>query len=435
MSSFVPLRYYLPKTVVGVHARIHYVVVFDELGGHLEARSDLEVAPRVVADRDARCTTSVESGALESGAFAVEFTPDGLVGAIGAPLPPTPPGVLDTLPWSGRASQADVDGPAQGDAQELAQRATWTRAGALRVAFNRTHPRTAALIADLSARAEQFLAGMRMSDGPTEVETFGQALAIVERELAAADRMRREWIAGQGFEVRRGVWDLDLSGLVSLGEAVPPPRLPEDTPIPEGDAAVLAEQYGALLVVLDPGLSPVENTNVQMSDPERLNRVDEVVVRRSRPVTLVTYRRAPSGVGELAETGAEWVRDDALTQHLDIVDGASPLDVFAPQSPMFGDRPLQLVFHPDGSLRKFGAAAESAVGPSVAAPAPAGTSPTRMPEPAEVAAAAVEAARLQLALLNSSDEFTRLASTHAHGGELATLEQDARFAALRARRP
>lgn len=56
-----------------------------------------------------------------------------------------------------------------------------------------------------------------------------------------------------------------------------------------------------------------------------------------------------------------------------------------------------------------------------------------LPSRSAVAAAALEAARLQLALLQASDEFTRLAATHAHGGELTTLEQDTRFAALRSR--
>jgi Arc/MetJ-type ribon-helix-helix transcriptional regulator len=64
----------------------------------------------------------------------------------------------------------------------------------------------------------------------------------------------------------------------------------------------------------------------------------------------------------------------------------------------------------------------------------AGQADGAFPSRSDVAAAALEAARLQLALLQASDEFTRLAATHAHGGELATLEQDTRFAALRSRR-
>lgn len=435
MSSFVPLRYYLPTTVIGVRARIHYVVVFDELGGHLELRSDLEIAPRVTADRRARCTTRIEAGMLESNAFTVEFTANGLIGAIGTYTPGDPGGAPETTSRIGRASRIDVGPSAEADPHEIAQRATWTRPGALRAAFNRTHPRTAALIADLSARAEQFLAGMRMSDGPAEVETFGQALTIVERELAAADRMRREWVASQGFQVRCGSWELDLAQTVLRSDVTPPSRLPADTPVPGGDAAVLAEQYGALVVVFDPERARPEDADADL-DVHRLERVDEILIRRSRPAAIVAYRRAPAGVGEPAEAAGEWVRDDGLTQHLDVVDGVSDLDVLAPHARVFGDRPLRLAFHSDGSLRAFGVAAETvpagsgAVAGGVAA---AGTVPG--PDRAAVATAAIEAARLQLALLNASDEFTRLAATHAHGGELTTLEQDTRFATLRSQRP
>ena len=187
-------------------------MVFDGAGGHLEPRVEVRVRPQVVPDRTARCCTTLDAGVLESGSLGVHLTADGLIDAVGSHVTgavpastgavpastgivPAQPGIVPAQP----GAAASPFGTAAAEIAELAQRAAWTRPGSLRTAFDRSHRRTAALIADLSARAEQFLAGMRMGDGPAEVETFGSALAVVERELAAADRMRREWIAAQGL--------------------------------------------------------------------------------------------------------------------------------------------------------------------------------------------------------------------------------------------
>jgi hypothetical protein len=326
---------------------------------------------------------------------------------------------------------------------ELAHRATWTRPGALRDAFNHAHPRTAALIADLSARAEQFLAGMRMGDGPAEVEVFGSALVVVERELAAADRMRREWVAAQGFDVRDGRFEVDLADAVTVVEPLPD-RLPADTVVAPGGAEQLAGNYGLLVAVADPERADAgtatgaPGAGISGVGREGYDRVDELLVRQARPVTVAVYRRAPAVVsvpGTAAKADGEWLRDDALTQYLDAVDAGSPVDVVAPQSHLGGDRMQNVSFYPSGSVRTFGVF--SAAVPGAAVPPVAGEAflPARAgaPSRSDVAAAALEAAQLQLALLQASDEFTRLAATHAHGGELATLEQDARFAALRSR--
>jgi hypothetical protein len=464
MTSSVALRYYLPLTVLDVAAQVRYVVVFDGAGGHLEPRVEVRVTPQVVPDRTARCGTTLDAGALESGSLGVHLTADGLIDAVGshitgavpAPIGPvlSPPGTTAMPPGTTGMPPGTTDA----EISELAQRAAWTRPGSLRTAFDRSHRRTAALIADLSARAEQFLAGMRMGDGPAEVETFGSALAVVERELAAADRMRREWIAAQGFDVRSGRWDVDLGDAVTVvgspqGEL--PDLLPADIPVPAGPAQILARDYGVLLAVVDPhrddttGVAPTGAKSVAPTGAAReLDRVDEVLLRRPRPVTVVVYRRAPAGIGEAerfsvagdsAATEAReagWVRDDALTQHVEAVDGHSEIDTVAPQGRGGGEHALHLSFYPNGAIRSFGVSStQVVVGPALTAAAggAAELATNDVPSRTAVAAAALEAARLQLALLQASDEFTRLAATHAHGGELTTLEQDARFAALRSR--
>lgn len=434
MSSNVALRYYLPKTVLEVAAQVRYVVAFDTVGGHLEPRVELQVRPGVVPDRTARCCTNLDGAVLESASLGVHLNRDGLIEAVGSHVFAQPAGAGGPVTRTSAGTPPPSPESAAAEAADLAHRAAWTRPGSLRAAFDRTHPRTAALIADLSARAEQFLAGMRMGDGPAEVETFGSALAVVERELAAADRMRREWIAAQGFDVRSGRWDVDLTAATLVTEPLPE-RLPADTAVVSGVAQVLARDYGVLIALVDP-----ERSDRAPLSGKGLQQIDEILVRQPRPVTLAVYRRPAAGVDEPGVAAPvndrEWVRDDDLTMHLDAVDVHSPVDTLGPEGHLGGDRALHLSFHPAGSVRAFGVSSAAVVAGSAMSRFPgeaAAPEAPGVPTRSAVTSAALEAARLQLALLQASDEFTRLAATHAHGGEMATLEQDARFAALRTR--
>ena len=254
----------------------------------------------------------------------------------------------------------------------------------------------------------------------------------------------------KGFDVRSGRWDVDLGDAVAV---VGPPQgelpdlLPADTPVPAGPAQILARDYGVLLAVVDPDRTGTTDA-APTGAARELERVDEILLRRPRPVTVVVYRRAPAGIGEAegfsvagdsaaTEVGdAGWVRDDARTQHVEAVDGHSEIDTVAPQGRGGEEHALHLSFYPSGAIRSFGVSSTQVLVGAALTAAPGGTAELAMadvPNRTAVAAAALEAARLQLALLQASDEFTRLAATHAHGGELTTLEQDARFAALRSR--
>lgn len=371
MSSNVALRYYLPKTVLAVGAQVRYLVAFDSVGGHLEPRVEVRVTPRVVPDRTARCCTTLDAAVLESASLGVQLTPEGLIESVGSHISGQP--VSGGTGPTGRISSAGgVPTPESVAAvtADLARRTAWIRPGSLRLAFDRSHPRTAALIADLSARAEQFLAGMRMGDGPAEVEVFGSALAVVERELAAADRMRREWIAAQGFDLRSGQWEVDLSAAVQVSDPLPD-HLPADTPLPAGLAQLLARDFGVLIAVVDP--DRYEDADPATRGPQGLRQVDEILLRRPRPVTVAVYRRALASIGESSaassadaggsaadgsaadgsaavESGSdrEWVRDDILTQHLEAVDAHSTVDALGPEGHPGDGRALHLSLHPGG---------------------------------------------------------------------------------------
>lgn len=243
--------------------------------------------------------------------------------------------------------------------------------GSLRAAFDEAHPRTAALLADLSARSEQFLAGLRMGEDPAEVVLFGQALEVVHRELAGADRMRREWVARQAHDVRAVQLQIAQRDLLHLDTC--PPTLPAGLDIPAGPSRELADGYGVLLALV---------AGAGMEDG----------AQDDAPAGLAVYRRPPlTPIAEAAVPPAGWVRDDALTRdHLPSAPG------------------------PDGA-------------PGVPASAhslDAGRAP------AHPDAGGLAAAQCQLDLLDASDEYARLASTHERLAELSALEQQSRLARI-----
>jgi len=256
----------------------------------------------------------------------------------------------------------------------------WAAAGCLRRSFDREHPRTAALAADLSARAEQFLAGLRMGEDPTEVVTIGQALEVVHRELAATDRMRREWVAGQGLDLRGSTWDLAADDLVPVEGA--PRALLAGLPLPTGTAAALAAEYG-VLVALTAATSDTADDGL----------------------SVVVYRRPPAGLPDGAVPRADdtWRRDDALS-HLRLLDGGAA-GGHAHAVCGVGGVPT-----PRSAENAWTAQGHEACGVRPSA-----------------ARAAVGLARTQLELLQGSDEYARLAATHARADELLALEHAARL--------
>jgi len=295
-----PLRYVLPTRAVTLRASVRLAVEVDPAGGHLEPEIAVAIA-----------------------------------------LPGRPP--ASSVRRAGAAAR-----PAP------------SPDGALRRAFDRTHPHTAALVADLSSRSEQFLAGLTMSEDPADVVVFGRALEVVHRELAAADRMRREWIARQGHELRSGEWDLTASDLVPL--ATPLAQLPAETAVPDALGAVLARDFGLLVALC-----------ADESDD----------AHRGAHAVLAVYRRTPAVLAEPADAvdAEPWVLDCALSR-----------------------------------LHLADALTDDADGRPVAIP-----SPRSAPDDA---ATLSDAARRQLGLLDASDEYARLAATHHRTEELAALRRE-----------
>ena len=324
-STAFPLRYVLPTTTLTVQATLRLAVVVDDQGGHLEP----EVAVTLAAPwhpNPLRAVRRVESGdrILVAGDRAVSVTP-----------------------------------------------------GSLRASFDRAHPRTAALIADLSARSEQYLAGLRMGEEPSQVVSFGQALEIIHRELAAADRTRREWISRQGRDLGTAEWDLTGTDMVTIaGQRA---SLTADIDIPEGRARELAREFGLLLALVADEARGSGRSHTQSAG-------------------IAVYRRSPERWADGAAAGA-WVRDDALSRLWLADSGDQPVDVPFPRvsseterliAPLLG-RPLASDPHLEAATR---------------------------------------AARTQLDLLDASDEYSRIASTQYRADEIAALQHTMRLAYL-----
>lgn len=323
-----PLRYVLPTTAVTLNATLRLAVVVDEQGGHLEP----EVAVRLSTPWHQNPLTSTRRVLPE------EISP--LRGSLPAYAVP----------------------------------------GSLRKTFDRQHPRTAALIADLSARAEQYLAGLRMGEECEQVVIFGQALEIVHRELATADRTRRSWISRQGRDIRSAECYILASDVVTLEAASD--VLPADTPVPDGRPQELANEYGLLVAIW--------------------SEQSEAHGHGCEAAGIGVYRRLPGDLPEhLAPADSErpWVRDETLSR-LRFSDAGDPV----------ADIPQQ---------RGSGAEGQSAFSHT-----------EQTPENNPALEAAVRAARTQLELLDSSDEYSRLASTQYRDAEIAALQHEMRLAHL-----
>lgn len=318
-GSAPALRYVLPVASISLSVSRRLAVAVDDAGGHL----DCEVEVRLSAPWRREPLTST----CRFGARSADGLDDGAAGAVLA------------------------------------------RPGSLREQFDRRHPHLAALIVDLSARAEQYLAALRMDEDHDRVLTVGRALEIVHRELAAADRTRREWISRQERELGYAEWDLAAADLVHLAHAED--TLPADTAIPSGPATTMARDFG-LLVAVWSGDDPVEG---------------------SPGAGIGVYRRVPLPDRQAPPdqqddpTAEVWVRDEALS-------GMRLSD---------SSRTGAKVPSPRGHDEQSG-------------------QPSSSRARIQSLESAIRAARVQLELLEASDEYTRLACAQHRVEEIEAMQ-------------
>lgn len=244
----------------------------------------------------------------------------------------------------------------------------------------------------------------------------------MQRELAALDRMRREWIAGKAKSLPSQTWTISAENLVNLTdwEDHLPDVLPVDTDIPtELDDLAAAN----VLPVLSAKNRPLAKTD----PPARgTYNEDSIVFRRPRSAVFGVYQRE-SAI-------APWKRVRHLTADLDVVDSYSPQDKVSFDGNWLHNRKIDLAFHPDGSIKTYGVTAAStlsgiatAAGSALDAVGAAHKERTSKPDATEQALAD---AKIKLDLLKTSSEYAQLSAVHERAAELAELEQRVKLAEL-----
>ena len=173
-----------------------------------------------------------------------------------------------------------------------------------------------------------------------------------------------------GAEVRTAEWDLQGADMVTV--VGPSSTLPADKEIPKGRAQDLARNYGLLLALVTDEAAPKSRIRTDSA---------AVAVYRRRPERLPGQEKA-------VEPAAERVRDHALSR-LHLADADRTRSTF-PAATLAGGRE---------ALRPVCWAGRSTAGP--------------------FAEAAARAARIQLELLDASDEYSRIASTQYRADEIA----------------
>ncbi|MGI5499034.1 hypothetical protein [Lentzea sp. CA-135723] len=392
-TSVFPLRYFLPIT--------RFAITLTE---RLDGDSVITISSALAADRGARCRTEVKESLLETVSLTVTLDDNGVISSIGTE--------------SGRDVAALVKFAAK--VIPLATFRAADRPKSLADQWIDQHERSADLLGALSARLDALLTSLAAAAEPAEIVSIGNALQVVERELAALDRVRREWIARQGTSVLTA--DVSANQVVNLDRSALPGTLPREQSANPALRGLIAKN---LLPVLASDRASLPESNY----PSDLEHEDALVFRRARPATLGIYRR-----GSAAEA---WTLDEALVLPVDVIDQFSEQEKVSFDGEVWRKRKIDLAFHPDGSIKTYGVTSTSAV--SGVADAAGGLIDSLVAARKERAAAPSEAeqaldeAKTRLDLLQTSTELAQLAATHDRAGELAELDQLVKLAELRAK--
>lgn len=428
MADFPPLRYWLPKTVFTVTVHTGKEIVQQEavadgkavMRSYLKSTADLTVAPKIVPDHRAKAITVVKQGILESFSCEVQLDDNGVIESIGtsssrditpvinlaAKLVQFVPGVrLLGVPVT---AESAVE-------KELAEPGT-----CLEDLWIARFPSQAGLLDGLSDRMQDLLEQLAKAEAEA-IPGIGTALTVVERELGALDRMRRDWIASRATTNSPTSWEFDTEDLI-LQQETPnfPGKLGRDVVISDLQRE-LVEQAGLLLVLGGRlGKAPVTHLGY-------LDLTDALVFRRPRSMTLGVYTRE--------NEDQDWTRDPGRDTVIDVLDLNCEINEVTFDGSWIEKNTIKLDFHPDGSMKTYSVSSSPALSDIATAAgglADAVATARKERKPAEdPKAKALAEAKTQLDLLKTSSEYAQLAATHGSAAELAELEQRVRLAELR----
>ena len=413
-----PLRYVLPKTVFAITLarRTDVVIKPEECGSFPQDSIDVKLKPKVVADGSRRCITHIDEELLEKISISVSLSEEGVIESVGAETG------RDPTPIIGLAAKVLVVG-----AQFLAAR--WEpdrQPQPFEEMWAQQHTGLADTLAALERRIEHYL-GVVAADGSSaaDVVVSGEALRVLERQAAAVDRLRREWIA-QHAKVGDAVSvELDVQDLVAPKENVE--QLPQrmvradfNTPASWAD---FAKRYGAFVAIAD----PVRNWDKPQTPA--LETTDTLIMRRPRPVQVGIYKRSR---GETNDDEVWELQDGAVT--LDVIDAYSYYDVISLDGKWWRERTVELSMYPDQSIKTWAVTSSSmagavatSVGTVVDAVGAVQKARSARPSAGE---RELEQAKLKLDLLKVGTETAQLYATHERAAELAELEQRVKLSEL-----
>ena len=405
MAADIPsLRYAVPKTVFGVTFTRRAEVVSKDGRSSVGETTDVTAVPRLVADAGGRYLTDVRPELLEKVSLEVTLSEDGVIESIGTDLS------RDPTPVIALAAKIASVAVAFGFREDNSLEARWVE----------THKRLSDTLTALEARIADHLGRITAEQTTTgDVVASGQALQVLQREAAAIDRLRREWIAGHAVaEAESATLAVADLARLRLESTLPASMTDTDFHLPPAMAA-LAGKFKALIAIADPHRAD------ERPDRPESHLEDLLVLRRSRPVEIGVYRGAPGEntwtlVGEPAR--------------LDVVDAYSHYDLLSLDGRWFSERSVEMSFHPDHSLKTWKVTSTSTVGAVATSLGSlvdvAGEWQKKRAERPDPAAEELAAAKLKLDLLTTSSEYAQLSATQDRGAELAELEQRVKLADL-----
>jgi hypothetical protein len=228
-----------------------------------------------------------------------------------------------------------------------------------------------------------------------EVIAAGQALDVLQIQLAAIAAARREWMASQATQDDPEVFMLAPADLVRVPDGLAEQLYDVEL---SDTMQVIADDYGILIAVHDPhrGKKDAEPTEVE----------DHVVLRRCRPVSVGVYRRTDR---------RSWQLDTTKTLVLDVVDEFSEFDHVDLDGSWWRTGKVELAYHPDMSLKTFGVASTPGVSTVVSSFGKVSDAVVAARKADEGAAAKAKASRIKTTLLMEASTEMEVLAAARHG--------------------
>ncbi|MBP7003566.1 hypothetical protein [Amaricoccus sp.] len=400
------LRYWLPETELTVTATKRKQAAAGARGSRLEEVVDVDLTHAAVADQTCRRLLQLDAGFLEKLDLTVTLDDRGFITAINSE---SGRDIAPVLSLVGKVISAVAT------VAMLGLRKTATTTGpTLEKQWEKQHPKLAAQLAALLAQVERLLGELGdPKASPGALRATARALDAVQSQVASIVEVRRAWIAAQAVEVATAVVRLRPFELLPVKGPDLPDLLPGTLPpqAPLGHAR-LVNDFGCALAIVDRDRA----AKPQASDGS-VPDVDRLYVRRSRPARVGVYVKGAKG----------WALEPDSALALDVVDRFSGTDEIPLDGSWLRTRSVELAWHPDMSLKTYGAKTVSSAGAVSAslgeALDAAAAAYKTVKEKPSAAAEALAKKKAEVDRLKTETEFEVLAAARQRAPAVAVAEQ------------